>query len=169
MNISFLKMVSADISILRSCASLYCEIWKEAPWNENWIAKKVLKSIKNQSKRGGFDGFIALSNDKVIGFAWGYLVSRDNIRVISGDKKLDFVFSNNEKVFYLAELGVSYRFRKKGIGGKLTDILLSKISQNIILRTDKRANRAKKLYFKKGFKELAVNDNRHKDRIYWFK
>lgn len=167
---SYVKIIDADISILKDCASLYCEIWREKPWDEEWSFNNVLKSIKKQAKKNGFKGLIVLLNQKVIGFTWGFPVTKKDIRKIFGGENLDYLFYTTKKIFYIAELGVSIQYRKSGIGKTLTKILLSEARENsriFILRTDKRAIPAKKLYSKIDFEELMIRDGRHINRTYW--
>jgi ribosomal protein S18 acetylase RimI-like enzyme len=74
-------------------------------------------------------------------------------------------------VFYLAELGVCKLFRNQKLGNKLTSRLIDKLIQEgtntIVLRTDLKAQAARRLYQKLGFVDLKVLDSKHANRTYW--
>lgn len=157
---------------LQKCASLYCEIFKEPPWNENWAVDKVLQDMEAQAAMPGFCGLFAREEGKIIGFAWGYLVSKIEMRKIAGNAELDFVFEECERIFYADELGVSAPFRGKEYGMKLSQGLIDQVKKDnrtsvIVLRTDEKARTARNLYHRLGFIDLHVRDSVYKDRTYW--
>lgn len=159
-------------SLLWRCAKLYCEIWKESPWNEDfWRPGGVMQDIKQELKRSYAEGFVCLQGSAVLGFTWGYSVSCPEMNVISGDGKLDSLFLNGNQVFYVDELGVTPPFRKRGIGESLTKALLVAARKHsmklVVLRTNKNANAARTLYRKIGFKNLWIEDENYTDRTYW--
>lgn len=163
---------SCSVKILRSCAKLYCEIWKEPPWNEYfWTVDGVTEDLKRQVNMSGAKGFFATNDGEVVGFTWGYLTTQSAMRNISESESLDFLFSDIECVFYLAELGVCRSFREHKIGEKLTVALLGELAKDgtrlVVLRTDIKANAARRLYQKIGFTDLMVKDGKHEDRTYW--
>jgi len=63
---------NGDKKLLEKTARLYCEIWKEPPWNEYfWKQKEVLRDIQEQLKKEAAMLIVAVNKDKVIGFTWG--------------------------------------------------------------------------------------------------
>jgi len=168
-----LNLSMGNKKFLKKCAELYCEIWNEPPWNENfWKIDGVIEDIKRQMERPSAAGFIAFTDDKVIGFTWGYEISKENLREISGVKSLDVLFRNG-RVFYIDELGVSSPFRKKKIGEQLSNSLIINARnscgiQYFTLRTDIKAIAARNLYAKLGFVDLHIQDAKYSQRTYWF-
>lgn len=160
-------------------AELYCEIWKEPPWNESfWTVKGVISDIKKEMAHPlaamlivmGMNGSL---QGEYVGFTWGYEVSRDDLRKISGTNALDHIFANGAKVFYIDELGVRPSARDQGIGKRLSRALIQ-IARNrgctrAVLRTDVEAKAARAVYAKIGFEEMDVHDAQHKERTYWLK
>lgn len=164
-------------TFLKNCASLYCEIWKEPPWNEDfWTTPEVMREIKSDLNRKQSKGFIARSTvpampPKIIGFTWGYEVTEEEMRLISGTAQMDNFFKDGNRVFYINELGVSSDARVKGVGLQLSSNLLDWTEANgfmtILLRTDLRAMPARTLYARLGFVELDVIDAKEQQRSYW--
>lgn len=157
---------------LRSCAGLYCQIWREPPWDECfWTVDSVTEDLKRQTQKCGAKGFFAMNGSEVSGFTWGYSANCEDMRKISESADLDHLFSNGESVFYLAELGVCSSVRKHKVGEKLTVHLLASLAKDgvrmVILRTDIKANAARHLYQKMGFIDLKIKDGRHNNRTYW--
>jgi len=158
---------------LEKCADLYCQIWKEPPWNEDfWTVWGTLESIREDMSKNIARGFVVLSaTGEVIGFTWGYGVSIGDMREISGNNGLDHVFRQYKKIFYIAELGVSSYYRGYGLGKRLTKRLIASAKfygvQAILLRTDIRAIPARRLYDLLGFIEMSVTDGQHETRTYW--
>jgi len=160
-------------NLVKQIAALYCQIWQEPPWNEDfWTKEKVVSDFDQQMSYDGAIGFIAIEEEEVIGFVWGYLVDKEKMRAICGNQSLDFHFSKGEKIFYIDELGVAKNKRKVGIGSALTFFLIREVKlqgiRKILVRTDKQAVEARKLYRKFGFRELlSVRDAHHPERSYW--
>lgn len=107
----------------------------------------------------------------VIGFTWGYPVNKRELREISGNNLLDYVFSETKAVFYIDELAVASKERGQNIGNELNKrLIIAAKSQGIktmVLRTDKKAVAAKSLYSKMKFVDLGINDAAYPDRTYW--
>jgi ribosomal protein S18 acetylase RimI-like enzyme len=165
-------------SLLTSCAELYCQIWKEPPWNENfWQVQDVEKKIVEAVSKSGSIAFLATENSllalslKVIGFTWAFPVTASELAVIAGHEQLNLVFEQATKVLYLAELGVGSAYRKHSFGLTMTKDLISQAKRMgwelIILRTDIEAVSARRLYSRLGFQEMPVNDTSHPTRTYW--
>lgn len=173
---SGIKIVKANLDsgqedLFKQCAKVYCQIWKEPPWNEDfWKPEQVIQDIKQELTMPDAQCLMAIDKS-VIGFTWGYSVDKEVLRDISQGNKLDILFSNQVKVYYIDELGVSPGYRKMGIGGVLTSQLIkcAKSDGNsvIVLRTDKQAIAAKIVYTKLGFIEYPISDTRYPDRTYW--
>ena len=161
--------------VLESLANLYCRIWKEPPWNERfWSKEKVLTDLAFELTLPQAHCFVAMSNQgKIVGFTWGYAVSRSLMRTIADSHHLDYVFRPNCLVYYIDELGVAKAYRKRGIAKKLTQQLICAARKNgcniITLRTDTQAEAARKLYEKLGFKESPIKDKKYPTRTYWIK
>ncbi|MDD3006716.1 MAG: GNAT family N-acetyltransferase [Candidatus Pacebacteria bacterium] len=171
-----MKMVSfssrAGMESFRECADVYCKIFAEPPWNENWAASKVLQDMMDQAAMPGFCGLFAREEDKIIGFTWGYLVSKIEMQEIAGNTELDFIFDGCKQVFYGDELGVSAPFRGKEYGRQLCQGLIDQVKKDnrtsaFVLRTDTMAQTARSLYHHLGFIDLHIRDNVYENRTYW--
>jgi|GEM_PF-542774 len=184
--------------VFRKCAAVYCDVWREPPWNEDfWKTENVLQDMSRELARPGADCFIATYVEglgyceyenhhdlsqipvrrseeeriNVLGFTWGYPVNSGEAREISGSDCLDGLFVFEEKVFYIDELAVQKFYRGQKIGAELSKLLIKSAkgqgSFKVILRTDKKATAAKKLYAKMGFRDLKTEDSNHPNRTYW--
>jgi ribosomal protein S18 acetylase RimI-like enzyme len=178
-NIIELRPNNLPLALLTSCASLYCQIWREPPWNEDfWQEDEVIKNIKTELAKESAKGFIALnpnqdsgSDGQVIAFTWGYRINQESMRQISGDNKLDGFFNQGKISFYIDELGVGSGYRHQGLGHRLTSKLINWVKQTdhdlIFLRTEVEARAARHLYSELGFKELDIRDTKERQRSYW--
>jgi len=169
-----MKQFSSCASALRQCAELYCKIWKEPPWCEDfWKAPEVLQMMEKEMQRPDAECFLAVKTKQliVIGFTWGYSVDRQELAEISGGNRLDFITENTPRVFYIDELGVDPASRLNRVGNTLTRELIGHAKERghrrIVVRTDLRAIPARILYGRHGFIELNVKDERHENRNYW--
>lgn len=164
--------------LARQCAELYCRVWQEPPWNELFWTPDVVQGMLSQELcRPDASCVLALERiagiPNIIGFSWGYNVDKENLAVIAGNRQLDSLFENEDasRVFYVDELGVDPGKRLKGVGRKLSEMLLAHARKQghsrAVLRTDAGALPARALYAHLGFTELAVKDSRHESRTYW--
>lgn len=184
--------------IFKQCAYLYCDVWKEAPWNEDfWKPEEVLADMSREFDREGADCFIAFyiaglhyceyenrhnfadepirrteeQRMKVLGFTWGYPVDLEEMRNISGNDYLDKCFQTRKRLFYIDELAVDADYRGQKIGSELNRLLIKSAKgqgfKTVVLRTDKKAFAARKLYVKIGFKDLEIEDSAYPNRTYW--
>jgi len=65
-------------------AELYCEIWKEPPWNENfWTVERVMQDIQKELTRPNAVLFSATNDQGVVGFTWGYETTLSDLHRIS--------------------------------------------------------------------------------------
>lgn len=157
---------------LEKCAELYCAIWREPPWNEDfWKPEAVMRDLAKELAEPFAQIVLASAQEEIIGFTWGYQVSKEKMAEISGNNQMDFLFTKNARIFYIDELGVSSRYRQMGIGKDLSQKLLCLARESnanlVLLRTDILAVSARILYEKLGFQELPVRDKKYPDRSYW--
>ena len=159
--------------LLNQWADLYCSIWKEPPWNEDfWKPEEVILDIRRELNLPNARAFLALADGSVVGFSWGYSVDSKAMQKIADNDKLNFLFTDNSTVFYIDELGVNVKYRGQGIGKSLSRSLLDsitvdKIASKVILRTDEKAMSARHVYTVLGFQELLTHDGKYPDRNYW--
>ncbi len=167
-----IEPLTVDSPYLSRTAELYCQIWQEPPWNENfWTREGVMCDIQGELIKENAFGYVAVNHSQVASFTWGYQVSKERMAEICGSNQLDMFFTNHSKVFYIDELGTDKALRKHRLGRELSWRLLSTIESEgfslALLRTDIQAFAARALYSKLGFKELSVLDEKHQDRSYW--
>lgn len=91
-------------------------------------------------------GFIAKDNDRVVGFAYGYGLTRPDGKVM----------------FYLHSIGVLPDIQNKGVGSKMMDYIVSFAKENkfseVFVITEKGNTRACHVYEKSGFKNDIENE-----------
>jgi len=155
-------------------AKLYGDVWREWPWLENqWDSSAVTQEIMTVAEKNDAICFFSKLATEVVAFSWGYFVTKDQLRKISGSTNLDYIFESNEMVFYFSELGVEISHRCEGAGADLTEKLIESATRKgakiFVLRTDIKALPARNLYSKFGFVELPINDQKYKFRTYWLK
>ena len=159
--------------MVSSLSMAYPEPWKEEPWNEFFSPEEAGRFVREALARHGFQGFLALSKDrKVMGFTWGYPMTSKELSAYAGWAEIPKI---PEKIFYLAELGVLCKYRKEGVGLTLSEKLLKKATRPVVLRTDRCAQPAIKLYEQHlGFVPLLSSsgeqmiDPSHQSRLYWW-
>jgi len=166
-------MAAISKELLQSWAGLYCRIWQEPPWNENfWRPESVVEDFRREMARPDALAFLAL-NDRsaVIGFTQGYSVSQIELREIAGSSLLDFLFVENERIYYVDELGVDSSYRGNHLSLRLSRALIDEVRsrgiKQVILRTDIQALAARHVYRELGFKELSTHDIKYPTRTYW--
>lgn len=171
-----LNQTCAKKELLQKCARLYCEIWREPPWNENfWKPSDVAEDIVREINRPSGKCFLAtdktFQDNEVIGFTWGYMVDNEYFQQALKSFPSEKFYQSLGKTFYIDELGVDSRFRKSGIGEILSRKLITHAKEaganTVILRTDEKAMPARKLYAKIGFEESPVRDKKYPGRTYW--
>jgi ribosomal protein S18 acetylase RimI-like enzyme len=166
-------LANADSALLVKCAELYCEVWKEPPWNETWSVPVVVRKLNEAVYRESSVAYLAIDTETggVLGFTWGFPVSIAELAVISSSDDLCSRFRPEQKIFYLAELGVARPHRGNGLGMELSNLLIRDVrlggQELIVLRTDLEAVVARKLYQCLGFDELPVADEKFPTRTYW--
>lgn len=167
-----LRSLTSKNEYTSGTAEVYCEVWKEHPWNEDfWTATEVMLDIEKELSKQDACGYIVLNKSEVVSFSWGYGVSKDGLVKISGSNKLDRLFTDDKKVFYLDELGTSSNHRRHKLGEIVSWQVLASAEEKgfnlVILRTDAKAEAAQGLYKKLGFEELPTFDEAHRSRNYW--
>ena len=179
-NVHRVDMGNIHPPTLEKWAELYCQIWKEPPWNEaHWTPEGVIQNISAELARPGAEALIAISEGEVVGFTWGYEVAPDDMTKIAGSSYINYIFraADNQgqgiRMFYVDELGVGRLARHHRLGEALSAELIRTVRErhginHFVLRTDKNAVPARYLYRKLGFLELCdVEDAQYKDRTYW--
>jgi len=156
-------------------AELYCKIWEEPPWNEDfWTVEKVMEDMQKELRKPNAVLLSAARDEIVVGFTWGYettIVDLHKISEISVSRWRDII--GNKRSSYIDELAVAKSSRGQGIGHKLTERLIASLSNAgvdyITLRTDTMAKSARSVYQQAGFLELDLIDTKYPNRTYWLK
>lgn len=166
------NMTVISEELLQSWANLYCQIWQEPPWNENfWQPEMVVEDFKKEMAYENALAFLAVEARAVVGFTQGYSVSRAQLREIAGSDLLDYIFIENEQIYYVDELGVKASHRGHKLSLRLSRALITQVCgrgiKRIVLRTDSLALAARHVYSELGFVELAVHDAKYPSRTYW--
>lgn len=168
--IDIISLGQADEEAREQCAELYCQIWREPPWDEDfWNPSEVLQDMDKEMRKPGAEGFLAIVDGKVVGFTWGYPVSCEELCEIGGSA-LGVLYKDCELVFYVDELGVHPEYRRRGLGSVVSEHLIkvarAKKARKVVLRTDQGAYAARALYSKLGFWDLGIRDREHPGRTY---
>ena len=172
MTISLFDRYSLESAPLEQIAKLYCSVWREPPWCENfWVEESVLNDIKTEMSKTNAILAVAFVGTSVAGFAWGYEVSPAELKNIVGSDSLEYLFQEGARVGYIAELAVGASWRSNGIGHRLNTCLVDALYacgvNRITLRTHVQAEAARRLYESLKFKELGVRDAKFPSRTYW--
>lgn len=163
--------------LAESLAEMYCQVWKEPPWNEDsWNVDEVkVELIQLNCKYSSIGCYAIHESEKckaIVGFALGYQISKEEMGNISSGRELDYLFGN-KIVFYIDELAVCREFRQQGIASTLCKNLIDNAidsgSQLIVLRTDKDAVAARKVYERQGFRDIGIKDGKYSTRTYLIK
>lgn len=168
----------SKIRLMEDVASLYSDIFREKPWSENFKPVEVMKIMFEQ-----FFGYktvmafaavqVGFRQREVVGFIWMYEISIGDLK--EGTRfspELKFLFEGNQRVFYLQEVGVAPKHRRKGIGERLITKLLKKARKHrvvyIVVSTNSQAGAAKALFSKFGFKNSGIaRPPKELSRTYW--
>ncbi|MDD3498628.1 MAG: GNAT family N-acetyltransferase [Candidatus Moranbacteria bacterium] len=166
------RVSSCDIDLIKDIARLYCEIWKEPPWNEYfWKADNVFQDISSHMKEPRAIILAAFYRNKLAGFSWGKCVGEKELETISSGADLGFIFSDNPRAYYISELAVDMRMRQRRIGSNLAAELIREARKEgfaiFCLRTDSDATAAQRVYSGLGFINLGISDGKYPERKYW--
>lgn len=103
-------------------------------------------NLKNFINTKNAYGFIAKDNDRVVGFAYGYGLTRPDGKVM----------------FYLHSIGVLPNIQNKGVGSKMMKFIVDFAKGNnfseVFVITEKGNTRACHVYEKSGFKNDIENE-----------
>lgn len=122
---------------LRECANLFVSVFSNPPWNESWGQEIALKRLKDCYSTPRSYGIVATADDKVFGFAIGYVEAW-----------------YEDKHFYLKEMCVQSTHQRNGIGTKIMDMLhqdLASKGVSMIYLLTMRDSPAAAFYEKCGF------------------
>jgi ribosomal protein S18 acetylase RimI-like enzyme len=148
-------------------AEMYCRIWGEAPWFEDfWTTDGVINDFLEALAKPGAIFKTILIDGEVAGLCLCYQMEYEE--AIGRNPELGGFYKNGEPVFYIDELAVSSKFRHQKIGETLTRAILKENPNcHFTLRTHIDAIPARSLYRKIGFTDLGWPDSTHSDRTYW--
>ena len=154
--------VNFDEKFRKSLVKTYKKIWKEPPWNEYfWTDKMVNEDINYAIKQKEFISKLAVKRNNVKGFTWGYSLPQEK-----------FQFLNLDEAVYIDELAVEKELRKRGIGTRLTEMLINDARKlgydEATLRTDINGG-AYKFYLDLGFVDMKIKDPKYPQRTYMIK
>ena len=166
--------IRGNNKIMEEVAKLYCEIFSDSPWNENYILSEVLQTMDEHFKKPNAITLAALEDGKLIGFTWMYEIFKSDLR--EGTRfspELHFLFNGIMRIFYLQELGIKKDLRRKGNGERLTQKLLNTGKENganfVVLSTNPAAMAMISLISRIGFQNSGiVRPPKDLGRTYWF-
>ena len=139
-----------------------CQIELEDAWKPT----EVENDVHGQLQKAGAVGFIALSEKVIIGFAWTYFITPDEIQKHWGQSltaKL-LQLAADQPIVYFDELGVEKSWRRRKIGTALVKACLSQYYNKrddplIFLRTHQKSP-ALRLYISIGL-EVFTDDTEY--------
>jgi len=115
-NISYIKYLpnKGNISLTNKIAQTYCDVFAGPPWNETFSKDEVVADmIKEISPKSS--AWIAMDQDKVAGFTWGYPK-----RISDLETKLGISLNSpNLIVAYQSEIGLLSEYRGQRIAKNL--------------------------------------------------
>lgn len=162
------------IELMRQVAELYCQIFSEKPWHENFDTEQVLKTMTEHFNKPGAEALTFVENRTPIGFAWMYEISGGDLKEGTRyPRALDFLFKDGKRVFYFQEVGVKEGSRRQGIGERLVRELLRRAKERganfVILSTSRKATPIRSMIQKIGFRDSGITRPPPElDRTYWF-
>jgi len=165
--------------LIEQIASLIKEVFSEPPWHENLSIARIQFGLGVEMMRNNPVLFVAKNGTgRIIGYLMGQEVleySEDprnqTLSIIAGSKDLDYLFNDNKRIFYVSGIGVTQKYRRYGIAGQLSLMLVNELRRlgfgYRIGRTDTSVRAMRNLYLKQGFQELPVADANYPERTYW--
>ncbi len=170
--VKIVRLFESDEDLIEETARLYCEIWREPPWEEDfWTVEGVVDDIRRQLANQNAVLMIGINGKGVVGFTWGYEVSLSQACEMCGHEVSDR-FPPGARPFYIDELAVASGKRERGLGYSLSLDCLSEARSHGLncgfLRTDIGAIPAKRVYSKLGFEDSFLPDPKYPHRTYWF-
>ena len=166
--------------IISNIAALISEVFSEPPWSESFSSSRLMFGLGVEMMRKCSILVVAMNkkDSSVVGYILGQEIFKDQsddrdqtLFKISGRRDLDYLFANNQRVFYVSGIGVARQYRGQGLAESLSSELIHELRRlkfNYRLgRTDINAISMRKLYVKQGFQELSVHDVTYPSRSYW--
>jgi len=152
-----------DRKAVKELAALYCETWKEPPWNEfDWQADKVIRDIAVERRNDIW--LMAKTNKSIVGFAAG--------RVVKAIDREDFDRCEivlPEVTAFITEIGVKPDARLRGLGREMNSLLVRHFKligmRSIVART--KAAGAIRIFESAGFEKTNVSMLSDPERFYW--
>ena len=130
-----------SMDFIEECVDLYMKTYSQEPWNESWNSRNVVVNFyKNHYANNYFLGFVAMTDEKIVGVSIGFLKPW-----INGME------------YYIDDFFVSADYHGQGIGSKfMAEIKKELISQNIhaIILTTERNFPAHRFYEQMDFSVL---------------
>ena len=153
-----------------SAAELYCRIWKEEPWKEDWTIDRATEKLVNILKHNNSLLMFGVLENKVCGFAGGKSISQKDLDERTKKSLADIITSDD--IYSIAEIGVDSSYRGQGLGKKLLGELIDQViaknkDAKFVLHTDIKAESAKRLYESLGFKHTDIMDSSLQTHTYW--
>lgn len=159
--------------LMEEVAKLYSEIFREAPWNENFTQAEAMEIMVEQFNRPQALAIAALIDEKVRGFTWVYEIFQSDLKENTRHPlALSFLFKGGKRVFYFQEVGVKTDFRRQGIGERLTQEILERAknldADVMVLSTNREALPALQMFSRLGFRDSGiVRPPKELGRTYW--
>ena len=129
-----MKIRKIKKSELEEVSKIFKKEFNRPPYKDKWTKQEAIHSIKSDLKNG--DGFVAVENEKVIGFI---IFTKESI-----DR--DYIFIEN--------IVVDSKHQKKRIGKKLVKMVEDKYRDSVITLSVNKKSGAYNFYKKLGFTEL---------------
>lgn len=150
---------------------VYQRLWRDAPWFEDWTISAVIDEMNTYAHKQWPQFILAHSENRLLGFSSGYFLTRQQLAEKAGHDKLNYLFTDNSMVFYLAEVGVVNGLRQNGLGRDLLSQLityaLNQGASKLVART--KAFEAIQLVQKLGFRPTGIYDTGDPQRQYFVK
>lgn len=130
--------------------SLYQNIFSAPPYFENFYEEKVAEIFKEYLEKGVL--FLARTEDEIVGFGAALPLTADqelsNLAIQFG--------IDPEKTWYMADLGVSPGYRRKGLAEELVLARLTSFERgfSVLMRTSRQNFASQSLYRKLLFKQV---------------
>lgn len=134
--------------------NIYHEVYKEDETKASEI--EIRERFLKHATYPGYSGWVAVCDEKVVGFAYGYTCSEGQFYRAHLEKALEEDAENwLTDCFEFVELAVSPSYRRQGIGSTLEKRLLDKVpNQTSVLTTGSTNADAKTMYQHLGWEDV---------------